>query len=110
MSTASSATIARSTCFHHPQREAAARCVGCGRPFCRECITPVDRRMYCFSCFKEQTGVKERKARDWFVLSISFQGVLGLAGLWVTAYFLGRLLLELPSNFHEGTVWSKLLP
>ena len=101
---------ARSTCFHHPQREAAARCVGCGRPFCRECVTPVERRMFCASCYKAQTGVRAKATRDWFIVSVAGQAVLGLLGLWFTAYFLGKVLLELPSNYHEGTVWQKYMP
>ncbi len=97
-------------CFNHPRREAAARCVGCGRPFCRECVTPIDRRMYCSACLVAKTSVKAAKKRDWFILSVAGQLVLGLLGLWFTTYFLGRALLELPSNFHEGTIWMKFLP
>ncbi|MDB6139628.1 MAG: rhomboid family protein [Verrucomicrobiaceae bacterium] len=97
-------------CFNHPAREAAARCVGCGRPFCRECVTPVDRRMFCAACYKEKTGIVARPAADWFVFSVAGQAVLGLLGLWFTAYFLGKVLLELPSSFHEGTVWLKFMP
>ena len=102
--------VAHATCFHHPRREAAARCVGCGRPFCRECVTPVERRMFCATCYSEQTGSREKPRRDWFILSIAGQTVFGLLGLWFTAYFLGKILLELPSNFHEGTVWQNLIP
>jgi hypothetical protein len=106
----STAAITRATCFHHPQREAAAKCVSCGRSFCRECVTPVDRRMMCATCFKEKTAVKEAKPRDWFVVSIAGQAVLGLFGVWFVAYFIGRMLLQIPSSFHEGTVWEKMMP
>lgn len=100
----------RAICFNHPRREAAARCVGCGKAFCRECVTPVNRRMYCSACLLEKTGVKAVKKRDWFLLSVTGQCLLGLLGLWFTTYFLGRALLELPSNFHEGTIWEKFMP
>lgn len=109
MSTAPAALISRATCFHHPQREAAAKCVGCGRSYCRECVTPVDRRMMCASCFKEKVAVKEVSKRDWFVLSIVGQAILGLIGVWFVAYFIGRVLLQIPSDFHEGTVWEKVV-
>jgi hypothetical protein len=102
--------VARAACFQHPQREAAARCVGCGKPFCRECITALDRRMYCASCFKEKTEKKTKRKRDWFVLTTSVQFVFGLLLLWLTAYLVGRALVDLPTSFHEGTVWEKMTP
>ena len=105
-----STPLSRAICFNHPQREAAARCVSCGHPFCRECVTPVDRRMYCAACLKEKTGTRVKQPRDWFVLSVAGQAAFGFLGLWFTAYFLGRVLLELPSSFHEGSVWLKLIP
>ena len=101
--------LTRSTCFLHPAREAAARCVGCGKAFCRECVTPVERRMFCASCLKAQTSGRDKPRRDWFLLSVAGQAVVGLVGLWFTAYFLGRVLLELPSSFHEGTLWLKFI-
>lgn len=104
-----STAVTQATCFYHPLREAAAKCVGCGKSFCRECVTPVDRRMMCAECFKTSTGTKVRAKRDWFVLTVAAQVVLGLLGLWFTSYFLGKVLLELPSSFHEGTVWEKVL-
>jgi len=99
--------VARATCFQHPQREAAARCVGCGKSFCRECITALDRRMFCAACFKAKTEKKARTKRDWFLLTTSVQFVLGLFVLWLTAYLVGQALVNLPTSFHEGTVWEK---
>jgi len=110
MSTAARSVVSKATCFHHPGREAAAKCVSCGRSYCRECVTPVERRMMCAACFRESTAPKEKTKRDWFVLSVTVQLVLGLIGLWLTSYFFGRVLLELPAGFHEGTVWEKVLP
>lgn len=106
----SASTLARATCVLHPHREAAARCVSCGRPFCRECITALDRRMYCAACFKEKTGRKEKRKRDWFLLTTSVQLVVGLFVLWLTAYWIGKMLVDLPTSFHEGTIWEKMAP
>lgn len=103
-------SVTRATCFHHPQREAAAKCVACGKSYCRECVTPLDRRMYCAGCFRELTAPKAKPQRDWFALSVVAHALVGLLGLWFTAYFFGRVLMELPSDFHEGTVWEKLMP
>ena len=66
--------------------------------------------MYCATCLREKTGAQAKPKRDWFVFSVACQGLLGLLGLWFTTYFLGRALLELPTNFHEGTVWMKFIP
>lgn len=110
MSAASPSAIARATCYHHPQREAAARCVSCGRPFCRECVTALDRRMFCAACLREHTAVKDRPKRDWFIISATLQILGGLLALWLTAYFTGRVLVEIPSSFHEGSVWKKVMP
>ena len=109
MSTSAPAQVVKSICFNHPQREAAAKCVSCGHAFCRECVTPVDRRMFCATCLREKTSMKVAKKRDWFLLSILGQAVLGILGLWFTTYVLGRALLELPASFHEGTVWEKMM-
>ena len=107
---ASLAAQPRHVCFNHPAREAAAHCVSCGRPFCRECVTPVERRMHCLACHKTKTEVKAKPGRDMFLLSVTAQAVLGVVGLWFTAYFFGKVLLVLPSSFHEGTVWTKFMP
>ena len=110
MSTTNASAVSRATCFYHPQREAAAKCVSCGRSYCRECVTPVDRRMMCATCFREKTRAKVKEKRDWFVLSFALQLLVGMAVLWLTSYFFGRVLLEIPSAFHEGTIWEKVMP
>ena len=110
MSVSAPAGVNRAECFLHPQREAAARCVGCGRSYCRECVTALDRRMFCAACFKEKTDVKVSRKRDWFLITTLAQFVIGSFGLWLTAYMIGRVLLELPSGFHEGTIWERMMP
>jgi len=37
-------------CWNHEDREAACRCPGCGRPFCRECVTEHEARLLCSKC------------------------------------------------------------
>lgn len=66
--------------------------------------------MFCASCYKDRTDEVVGAGRDWFLVSVLAQGLLGLAGLWLTAYFLGRLLLEIPAAFHEGSFWGQLTP
>jgi hypothetical protein len=64
--------------------------------------------MFCASCYREKTSTKAKRKRDWYLLSITAQLVVGGIILWLSAYLLGKLLLSVPSAFHEGTVWQKV--
>jgi hypothetical protein len=102
-------SVARAICLNHPQREAAAKCMGCGQSFCRECVTALDRRMFCSGCLSAKTEVKAKKKRDWFLVTTGVQLALGLVLLWLGGYWLGKLLLSVPSEYHEGSVWEKVM-
>ena len=98
--------LADQRCFHHAQREAAARCPECARFFCRECITEHDDRVLCAACLA-------RLSRRPLFRRPAFAGLLRfgqfLAGwiiAWVFFYLCAELLLALPSAFHEGTLWK----
>lgn len=94
-------------CLNHPLREAAARCTSCGNTFCRECITDLDGRMVCVACHREKTSIKDKPKRDWFLVTASLQAMLGVAILWFTTWAVGRILLNIPAEVHEGTIWMK---
>ena len=102
----------RRRCLLHPTREAAALCMGCGQPFCRECVTEHDLRMLCAGCLaKEAAALRAApKKKRQFMPYALLQALCGLALLWITVYLAGRILLAVPSDFHEGTVWRKILP
>lgn len=92
-------------CFNHAQREAVARCPECGRFFCRECISEHEGRVVCASCLAA-LAVKVETRRPWrnrlfWLLMVS----TGLFLCWAWFYYLGSILLYLPSSFHEGTLW-----
>ena len=92
-------------CLHHPDREAVARCPGCGGFFCRECIVEHEDRVICAACLKKIAHQSEAK-RSRF--AGAFRALLFAAGIftaWLFFYFAGRLLLTIPSSFHEGTLW-----
>jgi hypothetical protein len=97
----------RALCLNHPRREAAARCTSCGQPFCRECITEFEGRMVCGACYRQKAGLKEKPPRDLAWITVSAQIVIGVALLWLGAWVLGRVLLSIPSEFHEGTTWQR---
>ena len=81
------------TCFNHASREAAARCPGCRRFFCRECVTEHDGRVTCGSCLRKAAPVAGKRRRRFTpVLAI-----MGLLTAWFFFYGLGELLVLIPS-------------
>ena len=94
-------------CFNHAGREAVAKCPGCGRFYCRECVTEHDDRLLCAECVR-QAAAEPRLRRSGFpALSRAFQ-LAGAALLaWLFFYWMGQMLLSLDAAFHEGTVWKE---
>ena len=92
-------------CFHHPGREAAARCTKCSRYFCRECVVEYDNRLVCATCLQSlvqsagETRSRFSALRPWLASAAGF----GLA--WLIFYILGLLLVTLPS-FGDARVWG----
>lgn len=97
--------LSRQRCVHHPGREAVARCPECGQFFCRECVVEHDDRVICAECLKRMVKAPV-KARERFaaLLKVAFC-VLGFFVAWLFFYETGRLLLLIPTSFHDGTLW-----
>ncbi|MEW6306681.1 MAG: rhomboid family protein [Verrucomicrobiota bacterium] len=93
-------------CLHHSQREAVARCPECHQFFCRECITEHDDRVICAACLRKL--VKAETSRKHWLRYVTRAAQLGGGVLlcWVMFYGLGRILISIPADFHEGTVWE----
>jgi len=109
-------TLAATTCDLHRQRPAAARCTGCQRYFCDECITEHDGKLSCAQCLEltRSLGESPRAGEEgngdvawqrWSVLIL--QAVTGLALCWALFYAVGRLLMAIPADFHDGTLWQE---
>ena len=97
--------LTRRRCLNHESREAVARCPACGRYFCRECITEHEDQVLCASCLNiKSQATFYSKSRFNSLLSI-LQFAAGTLLLWIFFYYLGQLLLTMPTSFHEGTVW-----
>ena len=98
-------------CLTHPQREAAARCASCEQFFCRECVTEHELQMLCASCFKEvgkELKKPKRKATWLLPVVVTLQLAIGLLLVWVSFYMVGRVVIAVPSDFHEGTLWEDI--
>jgi hypothetical protein len=93
-------------CARHVEREAAARCPSCGGFFCRECIVEHDGRLLCTSCLARQAAAKGTARGDW--AGVRRQLSLGAAALAAVLVFyaLGSILINVPPDFHEGTIWA----
>ena len=94
-------------CYNHAQREAVVRCPACGRYFCRECVTEHDDRMLCSHCLAQVSGNGGRAGRRLIEGGLLFlQGLGGWLLLGYAIYLMGRALLAIPHDFHEGTFWK----
>ena len=98
--------LAANRCFNHASRESIALCASCGRHFCMECVTEHKGRMTCSFCIQQMSERKERRKSRLLLPAKGAKIGAGLFLLWFIFYYLGRLLILLPSSFHEGTYWS----
>lgn len=94
-------------CFHHPLREAAARCLECGRHFCRECVTEHDDRFLCAPCLRGLAGGARRRGGRLAWVPGAGAAAAGLLVAWFTFYALGRGLMALPEALGEGVRWEE---
>ena len=100
-------TLTEQRCYNHEQREAVARCLECERFFCRECVTEHENRVVCSGCLSMLAG--ERSVTIQSFIQRGVRWCLAMGGFllaWLFFYGLGRLLLTIPSSFHEGTFWK----
>ncbi|TLD69720.1 hypothetical protein FEM03_15440 [Phragmitibacter flavus] len=98
--------MAQVQCLNHPKREAAARCTACAQVFCRECVTSLEGKMVCGACYREKTTVEAVAKKDWYLLTVAMQVVMGMGLLWLMSWLVGKWLAEMPAAFHEGTMWE----
>lgn len=97
--------LSQQRCFQHSLREAVARCPGCRRFFCRECVTEHEDRLLCAACLKKLAKIPLTR-RSFFVHALrAAQLAFGIFLTVTFFYLLGRQLLAIPSTFHDGSVW-----
>jgi len=79
-------------CWNHEAREAVCRCPGCGRPFCRECVSEHEARLLCAGCLAAASRGRTASAGRARVAAMAVVGVL--LG-WAIFYGGARALLLL---------------
>jgi hypothetical protein len=95
-------------CYNHSSREAVVRCPECGRYFCRECVTEHDDRMLCSQCLEQTTRPGREGSRKLIqAFLLIFQGLGGWLIVAYAFYLVGKALLAIPHDFHEGTFWKE---
>jgi len=98
-------TLSDKRCFNHASREAVALCPECRNYFCRECVTEHAGRVLCASCLAgSDSGLSDDRRKIGLVRPLA--ALASLALLWMCFVVLGRALLELPDEFHEGAYWA----
>lgn len=95
--------LAEQRCYNHAAREAASRCPSCGRFFCRECTTEHEGRFICAACLAGAASAPPRRRR-WRGLLRAGQVAAGFVLLWTLFYVFGRLLLAIPSAYHDNVM------
>jgi hypothetical protein len=100
-------SLGQQRCLNHATREAVARCPECRQFFCRECITEHDDRVICAACLKQLARGPLAKRPALANLVRVLQCAFGLLLAWFFFHLVAEFLLELPSDFHEGTLWEQ---
>jgi hypothetical protein len=93
-------------CWNHEFREAVARCPECRHYFCRECVTEHEDRVLCSACLGKLLRAAKARPRPFDPLVRLFHLIAGLMVLWLFFYYVGQVLVALPTSFHEGTLWQ----
>ncbi|MEO0793531.1 MAG: rhomboid family protein [Verrucomicrobiota bacterium] len=100
--------IAQTRCLNHGNREAVARCPECEKFFCRECITEHDGRVICQSCLSDLIATDDAPSSNFVKnLARTIGAAMGFAIAWVFFYLLGRILISIPTEFHDGGMWDR---
>lgn len=99
--------LAYQNCAHHAGRMAVARCLACGRFFCRECITEHRGQLLCTACLAKTAAAGPGRRLRRIGLFRLLQWGLGVWLLWTFFYYFALLLLRIPASFHEGTLWRQ---
>jgi hypothetical protein len=91
-------------CLNPPAREAAARCPSCGHFFCRECVTEHDGKVICARCLAALARTPARPRRTLRHAGTALAALGGLVLLWLCFFLVGKMLLTIPTTFHDA-IW-----
>jgi hypothetical protein len=101
------ASLLAQRCWNHAAREAVARCPECGKFFCRECVTEHEDREVCSACLKQLAAQKQARRRSFAPLGRAVAAIGGMVVASLFFFLIGRVLVNMPADFHEGTIWER---
>src|SRR5665213_4136397 len=99
-------SLAQQHCLNHFTREAAAQCLECRHFFCRECVTEHDDRLLCAACLRKISKVDGSERHRFRGMARAVLGLAGFAAATLFFYWVGQMLLLIPTPFHDGTLWK----
>jgi hypothetical protein len=89
-------------CLHHPGREAIARCPGCARHFCRECVGEHAGRWLCAACLAAPGTAPAARRSRLAAAGRVLRAAAGLAAAWFFFYLVGQGLLRFTDPVHPA--------
>jgi hypothetical protein len=92
-------------CWNHEGREAVCRCPGCGRSFCRECVSEHEARLLCAACLSRAAQTAPRRPNPLRRLAPAAMLLAGMLIAWIVLFGAGESLIIL-SQRAEQNAWQ----
>ncbi len=88
-------------CWNHEAREAACRCLECGRSYCRECVTEHQGRLLCAACLAEpgRRGARPRGGR----MSVAIMALAGIFLAWILFFSAGEAMILIVQRVEQAS-------
>ena len=93
-------------CWNHELREAVCRCPGCGRSFCRECVTEHEARLLCAGGLRAVSARAEMRGGISRKLGPFWMAAAGLLLAWLFFYAAGQGMILVAGRL-EQTAWQR---
>jgi hypothetical protein len=103
-----------SQCVRHPGRPAVARCLGCQRSYCRECVVEHGGRRLCAECLRGEAESAGRRGGGGWWRSVPWAAMVQWMAaaavmstvFWVVIWIFSRI----PAEGHDGIKWNQSEP
>jgi hypothetical protein len=97
-------------CWNHEAREAACRCPGCGRSYCRECVSEHEGRLMCASCLSAIAASRKQEAGVFRNLAPPAMIAAAILLAWLIYWAAGASLIGIIHRLQNTAVAPAVLP